>query len=54
MAVRPFAQKSCQLCGFCLSAAILVMWLPSTDTSMPHAARQYLQNVWTVRVVMGS
>ena len=46
--MRPLAQKSVQLCGFCLSAAILVMWLPSTDTSMPHAARRYLQKVCTV------
>ena len=44
-AVRPLAQKSCQLCGFCLSAEILVTRLPSTVTAMPHAARQYRQNV---------
>ena len=50
LAVRPFAQKSCQLCGFCLSAEILRMRLSETVTSMPHAARQYRQKVCTVRV----
>jgi hypothetical protein len=29
LAVRPLAQKSCQLCGFCLSGAILVTVLSS-------------------------
>jgi hypothetical protein len=48
------AQKSRQVCGFCLSAAILVTRLPSTVTSSPHVAEQYLQNVWTVLVLMGS
>ncbi|BBX24731.1 hypothetical protein MTER_41420 [Mycolicibacter terrae] len=49
MAVRPLAQKSCQLCGLCLSAEILRTWLSSTVTSKPQEAKQYLQKVCTVR-----
>ena len=51
-AVRPLAQKSCQLCGFFLSGDIFVTRLFSTVTSIPQEARHYLQNVCTVLVVV--
>src|ERR1700712_1957068 len=54
LAVRPLAQKSCQLCGFCLSAEIFVTRFSSTVTSRPHDAMQYRQKVWTVRVLTRS
>src|ERR1700752_1539067 len=54
LAVRPLAQKSCQVWGFSLSAEILMTRLFSTVTSTPHEARQYRQKVCTVRVLMGS
>src|SRR5215217_5662296 len=47
-AVRPLAQKSCQVWGFCLSGEIFVTRLFSTATSTPQQARQYRQKVYTV------
>ncbi len=47
-AVRPFTQKSCQVCGFCLSGAMCVTRPPSTVTARPHRASQIRQKVNTV------